>query len=105
KRTLSIIEDAHRYKDIRIAHLATVGSHAVNGVAALHSELVKTQLVPDFYETWPERFANKTNGVTPRRWQLKANHSHSNLLFQSNQWCDATTLAIKGQPCAFKPVV
>ncbi|PKN43916.1 MAG: glycogen phosphorylase, partial [Deltaproteobacteria bacterium HGW-Deltaproteobacteria-17] len=54
-------------------HLAIVGSHAVNGVSALHSELVKTRLVPDFAELWPEKFRNVTNGVTPRRWLAKAN--------------------------------
>jgi starch phosphorylase len=56
-----------------MANLATVGSHSINGVAAIHSELVKTQLLPDFAEFWPERFNNKTNGVTPRRWLLSAN--------------------------------
>ena len=66
-RRMSIIgEDGTR--NIRMAYLATVGSHAVNGVAAMHSELVKTTILKDFYEMWPERFSNKTNGVTPRRF-------------------------------------
>jgi starch phosphorylase len=56
-----------------MANLAIVGSHSTNGVAALHSELVKQQLVPDFAAMFPERFNNKTNGVTPRRWLLLAN--------------------------------
>ncbi len=60
-------------KQARMAHLAIVGSHSINGVAAVHSELVKTQLVPDFAALWPDRFNNKTNGVTPRRWMLAAN--------------------------------
>jgi starch phosphorylase len=60
-------------KQARMAHLAIVGSHSINGVAEVHSELVKTQLVPDFAALWPERFNNKTNGVTPRRWLLSAN--------------------------------
>ena len=55
-------------KSVRMAHLATVGSHAINGVAALHSELLKESVLKDFYELWPERFSNKTNGVTPRRF-------------------------------------
>ena len=60
-------------KSIRMAHLATVGSHAINGVAAMHSDLVKTTILKDFYELWPERFSNKTNGVTPRRFMGLAN--------------------------------
>lgn len=56
-----------------MANLAIVGSHRVNGVAWLHSELVKKQLVPDFYFMTPEKFINQTNGVTPRRWVQQAN--------------------------------
>ncbi|NNE09986.1 MAG: glycogen/starch/alpha-glucan phosphorylase, partial [Gemmatimonadetes bacterium] len=59
--------------DVRMAHLAIVGTHSVNGVAELHSELIKTDLVPDFYALYPERFSNKTNGITQRRWLLKSN--------------------------------
>jgi starch phosphorylase len=69
---MSIIEEGH-YKQVRMAHLAIVGSRSINGVSALHTDLVKTSLVPDFYQLWPERFNNKTNGVTQRRWLLKAN--------------------------------
>ncbi len=71
-RRVSIIEEGER-KQVRMGHLAIIGSHSVNGVAKLHSELVKSRLVPDFYQLWPERFNNKTNGVTQRRWLLKAN--------------------------------
>jgi starch phosphorylase len=77
-RRVSIIDDAAQ--DIRMAHLAMVGSHSVNGVSKLHSELVKTTLVPDLYQLWPERFSNKTNGVTQRRWLLMANPGLANLL-------------------------
>jgi starch phosphorylase len=71
-RRMSIIaEDGER--QIRMAHLAVVGSHSVNGVARLHSDLVRTQLLPDFATMYPERFNNKTNGVTPRRWLQLAN--------------------------------
>lgn len=69
---LSLInESGHRA--VRMAHLACVGSHAINGVAALHSELLKQTVLKDFYELWPDKFSNKTNGVTPRRWMFLSN--------------------------------
>jgi starch phosphorylase len=70
---MSIVQE-RPHKEIRMAHLAIVGSHSVNGVAEMHSELVKRELVPDFFDLWPSRFNNKTNGVTPRRWLLNCNH-------------------------------
>ncbi|HYP29829.1 MAG TPA: glycogen/starch/alpha-glucan phosphorylase [Blastocatellia bacterium] len=72
QKRMSIIDPAGE-RQVRMAHLAMVGSHSVNGVAALHSELIKTSLASDFYDLWPEKFNNKTNGVTQRRWLLKAN--------------------------------
>jgi starch phosphorylase len=69
---MSLIDEGHGRR-VRMAHLATVGSHAVNGVAALHTELLKRSVLRDFYELWPERFSNKTNGVTPRRFVALAN--------------------------------
>ena len=69
---VSLIEEGAERK-IRMANLAIVGSHSTNGVAAIHSELLRTQTVKDLAETFPERFNNKTNGVTPRRWLLLAN--------------------------------
>lgn len=63
-----------------MGNLAIVGSHSINGVAAIHSELVKKNLAPDFYEMWPERFNNKTNGITPRRWLLSANPELADLI-------------------------
>jgi starch phosphorylase len=77
---MSIIEEGAGGKQVRMAHLATVGSHSINGVAKLHSDLVKDQLLHDFYELMPERFNNKTNGVTPRRWLLYANPRLSHLI-------------------------
>ena len=69
---MSLIEEGSS-RMVRMANIAIIGSHAVNGVAALHSELVKTDLVPDFHEFYPGRFTNKTNGVTQRRWLMHAN--------------------------------
>jgi starch phosphorylase len=69
---MSLIEEVPT-KQLRMANLAIVGTHSTNGVARIHSELVRTQLVPDFAAMFPERFNNKTNGVTPRRWLLLAN--------------------------------
>jgi starch phosphorylase len=71
-RRTSIIDEGQP-KQIRMAHLAMVGSRFCNGVSKLHSELVRTRLMPDFAELWPERFESVTNGVTPRRWLLQAN--------------------------------
>ncbi len=79
RRDMSLILEGADRK-VRMAHLAIVGSHAVNGVAALHSELVKTQLVPDFHELWPDKFQNKTNGVTHRRWLAYANPGLAQLI-------------------------
>lgn len=76
---LSIIEEGD-VKQIRMAHLAIVGCHSTNGVAALHTELLKSRLVPDFAEIFPERFNNKTNGITQRRWLLKTNPPLSSLI-------------------------
>lgn len=69
---LSIIDESGE-KHVRMAHLASVGSHAINGVAALHSELLKETVLRDFYAFSPEKFRNVTNGVTPRRWMLLSN--------------------------------
>ena len=73
---MSIIENG----EVRMANLAMTGSHSVNGVAELHSHLVKTTLAPEFHKLYPDRFNNKTNGVTPRRWLLHANRSLAALI-------------------------
>ncbi|MEA3152329.1 MAG: glycogen phosphorylase [Gammaproteobacteria bacterium] len=76
---LSLIDETgERY--VRMAHLACVGSHAINGVASLHSDLLKSDLLKDFYEMWPHKFSNKTNGVTPRRWMVLCNPQLSDLI-------------------------
>jgi len=78
-RRMSIIEEGDE-RQVRMAYLSIVGSHSVNGVAALHSKLVTTNLVPDFYQMWPEKFNNKTNGVTQRRWLLRSNPGLADLI-------------------------
>ena len=70
---VSIVSGEDDNQVIRMANLSIVGSFSVNGVAKIHSELIKTSLVPEFYELWPEKFTNITNGITPRRWLLHAN--------------------------------
>jgi len=65
---MSIIEESGSDKTVRMAYLAVVASHSVNGVAAIHSEIIKETIFNDFYKLWPEKFQNKTNGVTQRRW-------------------------------------
>jgi starch phosphorylase len=75
-RRMSLIEESTHPGDpkkVRMAYLAVVGSHSVNGVAELHTQLLKTGLLRDFHELWPDKLHNKTNGVTPRRWLLAAN--------------------------------
>jgi starch phosphorylase len=69
---MSLVEEGP-VKMVRMANLAVLGSHSVNGVAALHTQLLQSELFRDFNALWPERFNNKTNGVTPRRWILQAN--------------------------------
>lgn len=71
-RRVSLIEEGAERK-VRMAHLAIVGTHSTNGVAAIHTRLLKSRVVPDFAALFPDRFNNKTNGVTPRRWLLQAN--------------------------------
>src|SRR5215472_6535035 len=78
RRTSLINEEGERY--VRMAHLASVGGHAINGVAELHTELLKTHVLRDFYELSPEKFSNKTNGVTPRRWMVLSNPRLAHLL-------------------------
>jgi starch phosphorylase len=78
---LSIIEEGEP-KKIRMAYLAMVGSFSVNGVSRLHSELLKTRVLSDFYAIYPEKFNNKTNGITQRRWLLKSNPALAELINQ-----------------------
>lgn len=76
---MSLIEEGPE-KNVRMAYLAVVGSHSVNGVAALHTEILKHELFKDFYEMFPDRFNNKTNGITQRRWLLKCNQKLADLI-------------------------
>lgn len=86
-KALSCIEEDGE-KRINMAHLAIIGSHAVNGVAAIHSDLIKKTLFKPFFEFWPEKFQNKTNGITPRRWLLLCNPGLAGLINEKigEQW-------------------
>ncbi|MBX5462904.1 MAG: glycogen/starch/alpha-glucan phosphorylase, partial [Steroidobacteraceae bacterium] len=79
---LSLI-DEHGERYVRMANLACVGSHAVNGVAELHTELLKQDVLSDFAALWPQKFSNKTNGVTPRRWLALANPRLAKLITEA----------------------
>ncbi|MBI3901803.1 MAG: glycogen/starch/alpha-glucan phosphorylase [Nitrosomonadales bacterium] len=79
QRRMSIIEEGHE-QHVRMAYLAVVASMSVNGVAELHSQLLQQHLFHDFHELWPEKFNNKTNGVTPRRWMAWSNPALSDLI-------------------------
>ncbi len=81
-KRMSLIEEGQD-KKVRMAHLAIIGSHAVNGVSILHTEILKQRVFRDFYEMYPERFSNKTNGITQRRWLKKANQSLSALISEN----------------------
>ena len=98
---LSLIGE-HGDRHVRMAHLACVGSHSINGVAALHSELLKQDVLKDFYELWPEKFNNKTNGVTPRRWMVLANPRLSALITKvlGDQWMTNLELLTRLEPFA-----
>ena len=81
-RRMSLIEEDGE-KRVRMAHLAIVGSHSVNGVSALHTRILEGELFRDFYELWPERFNNKTNGITPRRWLKLCNPGLAGLISEA----------------------
>jgi starch phosphorylase len=96
-QSLSLIEEGP-IKFVRMANLCIVGSHTVNGVARIHSELLKTTLFKDFYELNPGKFQNKTNGVTPRRWIRCCNPGLANLYtkyLRSEEWLSDLTY-VKG---------
>jgi len=76
RERVAIVGDGH----VRMAHLATVGAHKINGVAELHSQLLRERVLVDFAELWPERFTNVTNGVTPRRWLVQCNRRLSDAI-------------------------
>src|SRR5437899_5297886 len=79
---MSIIEEGAG-RHVRLANLTIVGTHSVNGVAQIHSDLLRTRVVNDFAKMFPERFNNKTNGVTPRRWLLSANPPLAKLITEA----------------------
>eukprot|EP00475_Leptophrys_vorax_P027913 TRINITY_DN3994_c0_g3_i4.p1 TRINITY_DN3994_c0_g3~~TRINITY_DN3994_c0_g3_i4.p1 ORF type:complete len:758 (-),score=89.66 TRINITY_DN3994_c0_g3_i4:26-2275(-) len=105
---MSIIEEGEE-KNVRMANLAIIASHTVNGVAAIHSELIKETIFKDFYEMWPEKFQNKTNGVTQRRWLAFCNPGLKALISEvvgSDDWIadltKVTALRAKADDPAFQ---
>lgn len=78
-RRMSIISDGE-HPSVQMANLGIVGSHKINGVAALHSDLITKTIFKDFYEMWPDKFTNKTNGITPRRWLKQCNPELASLI-------------------------
>ncbi len=100
-KRVSIIQEEPE-KRIRMAHLATVGSHKINGVARLHTELMKSTIFADFYRIFPEKIVNMTNGVTPRLWLLQANGELSSLISSKigQDWITDLSLLRKLEPLA-----
>ncbi len=82
-RRMSIVDENAAGRRLRMAHLAFVGSHRVNGVSAIHTELMKTRVFTDFHGFWPEKIINITNGITPRRWLNQANPALARLITDS----------------------
>jgi len=103
-RRMSLVEEGPE-KQIRMANLAIVGSHATNGVSEIHTDLVKHRLVPDFYDMYPQRFSAKTNGVTQRRWLLKANPPLAGLITEAigDRWITALNGLEELEPLAEDP--
>jgi glycogen phosphorylase len=101
---MSLIEEGFPDR-VRMANLAIIGSHSTNGVAGIHSELLRTHLVRDFAEMLPERFNNKTNGVTPRRWILVANPSLAGIVTDAigDAWIEDLSQIAKIKPLAEDP--
>jgi glycogen phosphorylase len=98
---MSLIEEGHE-QQVRMAYLAIVGSYSVNGVAELHSKLLQQGLFHDFYQLWPQKFNNKTNGVTPRRWLASCNPELADLITQTigDGWLTDLSLLKKLAPYA-----
>jgi starch phosphorylase len=98
---VSLVEEGSERK-IRMANLAIVGTHSTNGVAAVHSKLLRTTTVKDLAEMFPERFSNKTNGVTPRRWLLEANPMQANIMTEviGDRWITDLSQLSKLKPFA-----
>lgn len=107
RKEMSLIEEGGE-KLIRMANLAIVGSHSVNGVSKLHTEILKDRIFKDFHDMFPERFNNKTNGITPRRWLKKANPLLSDLITENigKQWisdlCELRKLASLSEDKKFR---
>ena len=101
QRRMSIIEEGEQ-KQIRMAHLAVVGSFSINGVAKLHTQLLQQGIFSDFYQLWPERFNNKTNGITPRRFLAQCNQGVRELISEKigTGWMTDLTRLSDIQPCA-----
>jgi glycogen phosphorylase len=104
EKRMSLIEEGD-VKRVRMAHLAIVGSYSVNGVAALHTELLKKNALKDFNEMFPEKFNNKTNGVTPRRWLLASNPALAELISENigTEWIKDLDQLRKLEPLAEDP--
>lgn len=103
-RRMSIVEEGPQ-QQIRMANLAVVGSHSVNGVARLHTELLRHSLLKDFADFWPEKFNNKTNGITQRRWLLKSNPPLAALITEAigDGWITDLDQLRKLEPMAADP--